>query len=133
LGKRYTEEEKRHIQDLVNQRYTDEAIAQQLGRSTNAIRNIRHRNNIKTKETKSIKELKQQTQRLEQKRIKLEQRLSLLQKTHQIEENKFRNRLETELTRLKDRKPELFYITGEEQLAKVTTQLAISIIRWLIE
>jgi hypothetical protein len=42
-------------------------------------------------------------------------------------------KIETELTQLKDRKPELFQITGEEQLAKLATQLATSIIRWLIE
>ena len=54
MGKRYTEEEKRHIQELAQQGYTDESIAQQLGRSTNAIRNIRHRTNIKTRETKTI-------------------------------------------------------------------------------
>jgi transposase-like protein len=44
LGKRYTEEEKRLIQELVTQGHTDQSIPQQLGRSTNAIRNMRHRN-----------------------------------------------------------------------------------------
>ena len=54
MGKRYTEEEKRHIQELATQGHTDEAIAQQLVRSTNAIRNIRHRNHILTMETQTI-------------------------------------------------------------------------------
>jgi hypothetical protein len=61
------------------------------------------------------------------------QRIGLLQKTHQIEEDEFRHRLEIELTRLKDRKPELFQITEQEQLAKLRAQLGISIIQWLFE
>ena len=133
MGKRYTEEEKQLIQELTNQGYTDESIAERLGRSTNAIRNLRHRTNIKTRETKTIQQLKQQVWELAQRRIQLEQRIGLLTKTHQIEEDKFRNRLESELIRLKDRKTELFHITGQEQLSKLTAQLGISIIRWLIE
>jgi len=64
LGKRYTEEEQRHTQELVEQGHTDESIAQQLGRSTNAIRNLRHRNSITTKETINIEQLKQEKQEL---------------------------------------------------------------------
>ena len=78
--------------------------------------NYRHRNNIKTKETKTIQQLKQQTRELDQKRRKLEQRVGLLMKTYQIEEDKLRNRLETEIMRLKDIKPELFHITRQKQL-----------------
>jgi transposase-like protein len=133
LGKRYTEEEKQRIKELANQGYTDKSIAKQLGRSTNAIRNHRHRNNFRTRETKTIQQLKQQTLKLERKRMKLEQRIGLLSKTRQIEEDKFRNRLQSELTRLKNRKPKLFQITEQEQLAKLTVQLATSIINWLIE
>ena len=60
MGKRYTEEEKSHIQELADQGHTDESIAQQLGRSTNAVRNYRHRTNIKTKQTKTIQQLNQE-------------------------------------------------------------------------
>jgi transposase-like protein len=133
MEKHYTEEEKRHIQELANQGYTDEIIAQRLGRSTNVIRNFRHRTNIKTRETKTIQQLKQQARELDQKRIQLEQRIGLLIKTHQIEEAQFKNRLEIELMRLKDRKPELFRITGQEQLVKLTAQLGLYVIRWLFE
>ena len=65
MGKRYTEEEKRQIQELAAQGYTDEVIAQQLGRSTNAIRNHRHRTNIKTRETETIKQLKEKKHTLQ--------------------------------------------------------------------
>ena len=86
MGKRYSEEEKRLIQELATQGHTDESIAQQLDRSTNAVRNYRHRTNIKKKEIKSIQQLKQQTRILEQKRINLENRIRPLIKTRPIEE-----------------------------------------------
>ena len=133
MGKRYTEQEKQRIQELVNQGHTDESIAQQLGRSTNAIRNIRHRTNIKTRESVTIQQLKQQTHELDQKRIKLENRIRSLNTTRQIEEEQFHQRLETELIKLKDTKPELFQISAQEQLTKLTVELGSSIIRWLIE
>jgi transposase len=133
MGKRYTEEEKRHIQELSQQGYTDESIAQQLNRSINAIRNYRHRTNIKNKETQTIQQLKHQNQKLELVRIQLEQRIQILRETHQIEEDEFKKRLEKELMRLKDRKPELFFISGQEQLSKLTAQLGISLIRWLFK
>ena len=140
MGKKYTEEEKRHIQELTRQGYTDEYIAQQINRSTNAIRNIRHRNGIKTRETKTIQQLKQdkqsltqQTQKLDYKLRQLERQRDQLRKALQLDGSVFKNKLETELIILKDQRPELFQITGEEQLAKLTTQLGISVLRWLLE
>jgi hypothetical protein len=140
LGKRYTGEEKRLIQELAEQGYTDESIAQQLGRSTNAIRNIRNRNNIKTRETQTIQQLKekkhtlqQQTQQKERILKQLEQRRNQIQEALQAEEAKFNQKLETELIRLKDRKPELCTITAEEQMNHLKAQLASSFIRWLFQ
>ena len=117
---------------IIAQGQTDENIAQQLGRSTNAIRNIRHRKNIKTKEMKSIQELKHQNWELSHNKVQLMRQIDLLKKTHHIEDDEFRNRLKTELVRLKHRKPELFTITGQEQLNQLTAELGISIIRWLL-
>jgi hypothetical protein len=133
LGKRYTEQEKQSIQELADQDHADESIAQQLGRSTNAIRNYRHRTNIKTRETRSIRQLKHKTQELDKKRIKLENRIDSLRKTRQIEEEQFHQRLENELIRLKDQKPELFTITLQEQITKLNAHLASTFLRWLIE
>ncbi|MFC1804057.1 helix-turn-helix domain-containing protein [Thermoproteota archaeon] len=139
MGKRYSEEEKRRIQELTQQGHTDESIAQQLGRSTNAIRNIRHRNNIKTRETRTIQQLNtekqkltQQTQELEHKLRQLEKRRDQLTQALQIEEKTFYKQIETTLIRLKDQKPELFTITEQEQISKLTAQLAGAVIRWLI-
>ncbi|MFC1803370.1 hypothetical protein ACFL0D_05325 [Thermoproteota archaeon] len=50
-----------------------------------------------------------------------------------MEDNVFKNKLETELIKLKDRKLELFQITEQEQLSKLKAQLATSFIRWLFE
>ena len=36
------------------------------------------------------------------------------------------------LGRMKDHKPELFHISTEEQIAKITVQLAGSFLRWLV-
>ncbi|TFH14063.1 hypothetical protein E4H04_10915 [Candidatus Bathyarchaeota archaeon] len=130
----------RGIQQLSEQGLTDESIAQQLGRSTNAIRNLRHRNNIKTSETQTIQQLHQEKHNLTQQTQELEQRLNQLDRKRnqlktalQTEDQELKNKLEAELIQLKNKKPELFQITGEEQLAKLTAQLATSFIRWLIE
>ena len=119
MGKRYTEEEKRLIKELAEQGYTDEAIAQQLHRSTNAIRNHRHRNKIKTRETQTIKTLRetrqtltQQTREQEQSLTQLERKLEHLQTANQVQGQILRKRIVKELINLKDRKPELFQITG---------------------
>ena len=140
MGKRHPEEEKRHIQELAQQGHTDESIAQQLGRSTNAIQNHRHRINIKTQTTQTIQYLKlekqklqHQTHQIERKLRQLQQRRNQIQQALQVEEIHFNQKLVTELNRLKYRKPELFTLTAEEQLSKLTAQLASSFIRWLIE
>jgi hypothetical protein len=140
LGKRYTREEKRQIQGLSEQGFTDESIAQQLNRSTNAIRNKRHRNNIKIQTTQTIQQLmetkrglKRQTQEIQQELKQLTTRRNQIHQALQVEETQFIKKLKTELTKLKDRKPELFTITAEEQMQKLTVQLAVSFVRWLIE
>jgi hypothetical protein len=98
-----------------------------------AIRNIRHRTNIKTREHETIQQLKRQTRELDQKLIQLERRIYLLTKVRQIEDTQFKNRLEIELMRLKDRKPELFTITGQEQINKLAVEFVTSLVRYLIE
>lgn len=79
MGKRYTEEEKRRVQELANQGYTHEAIAKQLGRSTNAIRNHRHRNQIQTKTTQTIRKFTETKQTLIKQTRELEQKIAQLE------------------------------------------------------
>ena len=104
MGKRYTEEEQRRIQELSDQGHTDESIAQQLGRSTNAIRNIRYRTNIKTRQTQTISQQKQEKQRQAQQIQELEYKLRQLNsikvklsQSKQMDEITLYQRLETAL------------------------------------
>ena len=140
MGKRYTGQEKQRIQELSQQGHTDESIAQQLGRTTNAIRNYRHRTNIKTKETTFIQLLRQEKQKLTQKNRELEKQMKQLEARRdqvgqalRIEETQLTKKIKTELIQLKNKRPELFEITDQEQLAKLTTQLGISFLRWVFE
>ena len=140
MGKRYTEQEKHRIQELADQGHTDESIAQQLGRSTNAIRNIRHRTSIKTRETKTIqqlihekKELTRQTQETDKQLRQLQARRDKVKQALSVEETLLNKKIETALIRLRDRKPELFTITIQDQINKLTAELASSVIQWLIE
>ena len=50
-----------------------------------------------------------------------------------VEETTLNRRLETAIVKLRNRKPELFTITIEDQVAKLTVELASSFIQWLIE
>lgn len=140
MGKRYTEQEKHRIQELATQGHTDESIAQQLGRSTNAIRNIRHRNNLKPSQKQTISQIMQEkqtlTQQIQELQYKVRQINSVkvkLSQTKLIDERTFYKRIETALIRLKNQKPELFKITEQEQINQITAQLASSFLRWLIE
>lgn len=140
MGKHYTEEEKRQIQELAQQGYPYVSIAQQLGRSTNAIRNIIHRDNIKTQTTQTIQQLQekkltlqQQTQQIKQELMLLEKSRNQIQHALKIEENQFTENLEREIIRLRVKKPELFTITFQDQINKLTGELATSIIRWLLK
>ena len=72
------------------------------------------------------KETEKQIRHLETRRYQVRQGL-------QIEEIKPNTRLETALIKLRDKKPELFTITIQDQVNKLTGELATSFIKWLIE
>ena len=140
MGKRYTDDELSLIQELTQQGHTDETIAQQLNRSTNAIRNIRHRINIKTRETETIQQLEETKLILQHKTKQLEndlkhsqRRKSLLKQAAETDNELLQRRIHSELLDLRKRKPELFTVTVQDQLNMLTAELATSIIRWLIE
>jgi len=135
LGKRYSGEELSLIQELSNEGQTDETIANQLGRSTNAIRNIRHRTNIKTMQTQTIRQLQetkhkltQQTKKLEHNLKQIQERQVQLQLTLQTQETHFNTKLEKKLIRLKEQNPELFTVTVQDQVNKLTEQLVVSLL-----
>lgn len=140
MGKRYTKEEISQIQALVEEGFTDKEIAEKLNRTENAIRNIGNRIRLKTQTKESIESLIHEQRTLNKKVQELKLELSSLQtrkeqvsKALQIKKQFLNQRLHNALTKLKDQKPELFYITAEEQLAKLAVQLTGSFLRWLIE
>ena len=129
----------RLIQDYAEQGLTDREIAEQLNRSPNAIRNIRHRHKLKQNTRQTIKTLQYETQVLEQRITQLRREQQQFQARRDevtqalnVDETTFQQRLETSLIRLKDVKPELFIITAQEQMGKLVVQLAGEYIKWLI-
>jgi len=139
LGRRYTPEEIQQIQTFIDEGLTNRQIATKLSRSEAGIRNIRHRNNFKTDVTKTlqsllqnVRELKAQASRLQREIDTLTTRRDEIQSVLGIEEQTLNQILQTTLTRLKDKKPELFRITIEEQLGKLAGELTGTFLKWLI-
>lgn len=147
MGKRYTKEEIGRIQALASEEMTSTEIATRLGRTEHAIRNLRHRLNIKTETSDTIQSLLSQKDQLEEELTKLKRthreltaEISYLQTrrdaTHRAlrtDEATLTKRISTALKELKTQKPELFHITGQEQLANLTGAMIGSFIRWLFE
>ena len=141
MPKRYSQEETKKIHDLVAQGLSNEEIAQHLARATAGIRNIRHRLKLKTKTQNQLQSLLRQKDELEKKVQELERnqaqetlQLGSLQTKRQetkayleLDRQTLQQKLQTALIELKNKKPELFYITGTEQIAK----LAVYFIQWL--
>jgi predicted nuclease with TOPRIM domain len=139
VGKRYTQEEIDQIQVLTSNGLTDGQIATRLNRSENAIRNLRHRKKLKAETKQTIESLMRERRTINEKIRDLRWEISKLQtrkeevsKALQIEEQTLYQKLYNALNKMKDKKPELFYISVEEQIAKITVQLAGSFLRWLI-
>ena len=139
MGSQYSPEETAEIQVLVEQGLKNKQIADKLNRTEAAIRNYRHRNKIKTQTKHTISTLRSQRTKLNQKiktlqsqLIKLETRHRQVTKALQTNETTLNNRLGSKLRQLKYQKRELFKLTGEDQLAKLTEELAGHFIKWLI-
>ena len=147
MGKRYTREEIDRIQALAREGMTSTEIAARLGRTEHAIRNLRHRLNIKTETANTIQSLLSEKDRLEGELTTLkrthrelsaeisdlQKRRDTIQRALHTDQATLTKRISTALTELKTQKPKLFYITGEEQLAQLTGALIGSFIRWLLE
>jgi IS30 family transposase len=131
VGKRYTQDEINQIQDLTKEGLTSNEIASRLGRPEAGVRNIRYRLKMKSNQKESLKQLSKDQQQLSEKvnRLKwdfqlLQSRKRTIEKTLQIDEATLNTRLQTALRKLKDTRPELFQITIEEQIGKLTVELA---------
>lgn len=140
MGKRYTKQEISQIQALTKEGHTIKKIAETLGRPEAGIRNIRHRNKLKTKTKLSLGSLKQDEKALTRRVSRLRQNIQILetrkdrvQQALQVEEETLNRKLYTALRKLKGQKPELFHITTEEQIGRIVVALTSSFIKYLTE
>jgi transposase len=141
MPKRYKQEELKQIQNLVTQGLSNREIAERLGRAEAGIRNIRHRLKLKTNTQDQLGVLLQEKGELEKKvqeqrqtQTQLSWQLESLQKKRQetqtylkLDQLILEQKLQISLIELKIKKPELFYMSGAEQIAK----LAIHFIQYV--
>jgi predicted transcriptional regulator len=139
MGKRYTKQEIDQIQILIQEGFTNQEIATRLGRTEAGVRNIRHRTKLKTETKTTLESLRNDRYNLQSEISKLKHDTASLQlkkqdieKVLQHDEEKLNEKLERALRKMKHHKPELFYISGQDQLAQLTAQLAGPFLKWLI-
>ena len=130
MGRRFTGAEREQIEKLVSEGLTSREIAERLGRTEAAIRNIRYRKKLKTSAKEQLPTLARELDRLSKEIAQLSQRRTYLSseisglqtrrdqisKAMQQDELNLNARLQTSLMGIKQQKPELFYITGRARL-----------------
>ena len=139
LGRRYTHEEINQIQALIDEGLTNRDIATRLNRSEAGIRNIRHRTKLKKHTTKSLQTLLQQEKEFAARNSHLQREVDYLTTRRneirsilRMDEQAINQRLQISLTRLKDKNPELFCFTIEEQFGKLAGELTGALLKWLL-
>lgn len=138
----YSREELNQINSLTKEGLTSREIAERLGRPEAGIRNVRYRLKMerRTKETIDSliirkNELESEINKLKQTRQKLFDEINSLteKKRHyenqiNIDRSLLKRKIEDRLRELKVEKPELFYISNEEQIMTLVGHL----IKWFI-
>ncbi len=133
-GRRHTEEELQKIQAYVDEGLTNREIAQRLGRTEAATRNLRHREAIIKKsqdETKALLErrdqlrdevnaLQEQQQTLTGDVEKLRLEYKTLQTAIGIDKILLQQTLTQALTSLKQQRPDLFVLNQADQIGILT-------------
>ncbi len=133
-GRRHTKQELQQIQTLVNEGLTSRQIAERLGRSEAAVRNLRHREKV-------IKKAQDETNTLLQRRDQLRDEVNALQQQQQtlrrdVEKLRDENQtlqtaigidklflqqiLSQALTNLKQQRPDLFALSETDQISILT-------------
>ena len=111
MGKRFTGAEREQIGKLVSEGLTNWVIAECLGRTEAAIRNVRYREGLKTATANQLPELTRQSERLRSEVDQLTQRRSWLltenssirirmdqaSKSLRLDEEKLKTRIQSEL------------------------------------
>jgi transposase len=141
-GKRTSKEELTQLEAMTNEGLTAREIAQKLGRSLAAIRNLRYKKHLITRakdETKVMlqqrDDLRNMLKTLEGQKTTLAYEVDGLKKEKQKLEsviNSDKSLLQTVLAQglmnLKQQKPDLFTITGEEQMTRLVAQFLKGIV-----
>jgi IS30 family transposase len=139
--KRYGRDELKLIQDLIEQGLSNKEIASRLGRSEAGIRNLRYRRGLIRKAEGEVKvlfkrrdELRSEVEALNKWREALAQDLDKLKLERDkleliinVDRKLLHNTLAQALTNLKMQRPELFTLSGQEQIAMLVTMLLKSL------
>jgi predicted transcriptional regulator len=145
LGRRFTGPEREQIGKLISEGLTNREIAERLGRTEAAVRNIRYREGLRAATANQLPELTRQRDKLRGEVEQLTQRRTFLSaengdiktrtgqasKALQLNDETLRTRIQSELVQLKQQRPELFIMTGQEQLNRLTVELATTFLKWL--
>ena len=143
MGNRYSREEQEQIKSLVKEGLTNREIAVQLGRPEAGIKNLRYRLDLTRDIKDSIRSLRNEKEGLEAQKEKLdwsirdlsievrslEEKRTRVGKALALEEKLLKMKIETQLTSLRMEKPELFHISGAEQIARLCIEL---LEKWLL-
>ncbi len=136
-GRRYKKDETIQIEALIEEGLTSREIAQKLGRSEAGIRNIRYRKGLIKKAESETKVLYQQRDNLrnavkgleEQRRTLYNDVESLKAEKEKLEliigidKLRLQQTLAQALTNLKMQRPDLFILSGQEQMAMLLGEL----------
>lgn len=129
MGKRYSKEELDLVDSLVKDGLTDREISQKLNRSEDGIRNIRYRNKLVKKAQfeigmlqqheeelrKAVETLKAQKQELSKSLESLRREKEQVETWLNIDKFTLELTLKQALTALKQQRPDLFIMSGQEQ------------------
>ena len=132
-GKRISKEELQQVEDLVAVGSTNREIAEKLGRSEGGIRNIRYRKGLVNKAEDESKVLFQQRDELKR-NVGILQRQKMMLAVELDYHRKEKEKLETIINKdkmllqgvlaqglmnLKQRRPDLFILTGQDQMVSL--------------
>lgn len=132
-GKRISEEELQKLEVLMKEGLTNREISEKLGRSEAGIRNLRYRNSLVSKAEDESKVLFQRRNELKRIVVYLNgQKTSLIKDVDRLkkEKEKFEDLINVNkselyqvlvqaLVNLKQQRPDLFYITGQDQIVSL--------------
>jgi len=146
MGARYSREDLEQIKARIAEGLTNREIATGLGRTEAGIRNLRYRLKLEADTRETLQSLLRERKALSKKitgldwsRAQLSSEIKSLQDKKdnisellRIDEEALKERLKTALTELKHQKPELFHISGAEQIGKIAGYLTGAFIKWLV-